>query len=161
MYLRKALLQPRAKIEEILERQVGMQSAHNVEFRHSFGVTRSRCLVSLFQRHRIRARSILLPAKRAQSARRHANVRRIDMPVDVEISLVAVHPFAHRVRHPTDGKDVSGPIKSQRIIGVQALAGNNLGVDWLNAPIVSLKRMVWERGRHSIYDIAAQGALAS
>ncbi len=42
MHLRKALLQAGAKIEEILKRQVGMQSADDVKFGDRLTVSGSR-----------------------------------------------------------------------------------------------------------------------
>src|ERR1051326_722475 len=65
VYLRKALLQARAEVEKILERQVRMQPAYDVEFGYALRVPRSRGLERLVQRHRVRAGSVLLAAKRA------------------------------------------------------------------------------------------------
>ncbi len=48
------------------------------------------------------------------------------MAIDVEICLVAMHPLAHPVRQPTDGKNVAGRVKSQRIGVVQSRAGREL-----------------------------------
>ena len=61
------------------------------------------------------------------------------MPIDVEVRLVPVHPLAHPIPHPPDGKDVTSSVKCQRIGLVQPLAGQNLVFDWVKTRIVSLK----------------------
>ena len=102
-----------------------MQSAHNVKLSDRLGVSRGRGLESLFERHGVGAGCVLLSTKRAQAARRDANIRGIDMPVDVEIRLVAMHALAHGVRHPAHGKNVAGAVQSEGIVGVQPLAGKD------------------------------------
>ena len=106
MHLRKALLKPGDQIEKILERQIGMQSANDVEFRNRFAVTGSRRLESFFQGHGVGAGRIFLPAEGAQPASRHAHIRGIQMTVDVEVSRVAVHSLAHMIGQPSDRQNV-------------------------------------------------------
>ena len=103
MHLRVALLQSAHEIHEVLERQIGVQATDDVELRHRLRETLTRSLPSLFQRHRVSARRVLLATKSAQPACRHAYVRGIDMAVDVEISLIAMHALAHRIGHPSHG----------------------------------------------------------
>ena len=74
----KRCFRPGAEIEEILKRQVGMQSADNVELRDRLGVSGSRGLERFFESHGVGAGRIFLAAKSAQSAGRHTNIRRID-----------------------------------------------------------------------------------
>src|SRR6266853_1806398 len=94
MYLWKALLQSRAEVEKILKGQIRMQSPDNVKLSDRFGVPRSRGLKSVLERHGVGAGRIFLAAECAESASGNAHVRRVDVPVDVEISPVAVHAFA-------------------------------------------------------------------
>src|SRR5579859_5714110 len=116
MHLRKALLQSGAEIEKILERQVGMESANDVEFRDRFGIAGGRSFESLFERHGVGAGRVLLAAKGAQSAGGDANVRGIDVAVDVEISLVAVHALADQVGHPPHGENVAGAVERKGVV---------------------------------------------
>ena len=108
--LRKALFQSGNQVEKILKRQIRMQSADNVELGNRFGVAGSGRLESFFQRHGVGAGSIFLASKSAQAASGHANIRRIDMAVDVEVRLVAMHPLANPVGQPADGQDVARAI---------------------------------------------------
>ena len=61
------------------------------------------------------------------------------MPVDVEVSLVPMHPFTNPVGQPPHGKDVAGPIKHKRIALVQAFAREDFVFDRKQARIVGLK----------------------
>ena len=51
------------------------------------------------------------------------------MPVDVEISLVAMHPLANPVGQPPHGKNVARPVKDERIALVQAFARKDFILD--------------------------------
>ncbi len=106
-----------------------MQAAHDVELGDRLGVSGCRGLKSLFQRHRVGAGCVLLSSKSAQAACRHANIRGIDMAVDVEIRLVAMQALAHRVCHPTHGENIAGPVQSKRVVGVETLTGKNFLVN--------------------------------
>ena len=139
MHLRKALLQAGAEIEEILKRQVGMQSADDVKFGDRLGVSGSRGFERLFERHGVGAGRVFLAAEGAQAAGGHANVRRIDVAVDVEIRLVAVHALAHGVGHPAHGENVAGAVEGERVVGVQALAGEDFVVNRRQARVVRLE----------------------
>ena len=84
-----------------------MQAADDVELGDRFGVSGGGRLQRLFQRHGVGAGRILLAAEGAEPAGRDAHVRRIDMAVDVEVRLVAMHPLAHEVGHPAHGQNVA------------------------------------------------------
>ena len=92
-----------------------MKSPDNVEFRDRLGVSGSRGLEGFFKRHGVGARRVLLAAESAEPARGHANIRRIDVAIDVEICLITVHALANRVRHPTKGENVPGAVKTERV----------------------------------------------
>src|SRR5215471_9129612 len=144
MHLREPLFQARAQIEKILKRQVRVQAADDVKFSNRFGISGSRYLEGLLQRHRIGTQRVFLAPESAQAARRYAYIRRIDMAVDVEIRLVAMHPLSHKIRHPADGEDVACPVKHKRIRGIKTRARENFFMDRLQPRIVRLKRV---RGR--------------
>ena len=99
MNLRKPLLQAAQHLAEPVETQFGVQPAHDVKLGDRFLPAPSRRFPDLLKRHRVGIRIALLLAERAQAALRDTDVCRIDVPVDVEIGGVAVHPFTHQVRH--------------------------------------------------------------
>ena len=161
MHLREAFLQARAEIEEILKRQVGMQSADNVKFRDRLGVSGGRGLESFLQRHGVGAGRIFLAAEGAQTAGGHADVGGIDVAVDVKVRLVPVHALANVVGHPSHREDVAGSVQREGVIGGEALAGHHFRADGLEARVVSLKCMIlngvrWSRRRHRFDNIAGE-----
>src|SRR5580765_5002363 len=81
MHLWETLLQSGTEIEEVLEGQVGMKSTDNMKFRYRFGISRCSGFESLFERHRICAGCVFLPAKGTQTARSDADVGGIDVPI--------------------------------------------------------------------------------
>ena len=151
MHLREALLQPGNHVEVIRERQVGMKSADDVELGHRLGVSGGGGVPNFLQRHGVSAGRILLAAKRAQAARRHANVRVIDVPVDVEVGDVAVHPLAHVVRQPADRQNVARTVQRQRVVFRQPLLRHHLLGDSLQPRIVRLKGMLRLTGECLLY----------
>ena len=118
-----------------------MQPADDVKLGHRFGVAGSRGLEGLFERHRVGAGSVFLAAEGAQAAGRHANVGRIDMAIDVEVRLVAVHALADLIRQPADGEDVAGAVERESVVVGQAFAGQHLVVNGLEAGVVGLEWM--------------------
>ena len=109
----------------------------------------------LFQRHGVGAGRIFLAAEGAQAAGRHADVRRIDVAIDVEVGLVAVHALAHEIRHPSHGENVAGAVKRERVGGIEPLAGHDFVVDRPQARIVRLKSVGSRvRTSHCFDDIA-------
>ncbi len=111
MDLRKTLLESRNQVEKILEWKIGMQAADNVKLRNGLGVARSCRLESFFQRHGIGARSVLLAAESTQPAGGHAYVGWVQMAVDIEICLVAMHALANMVGHPAYRQNIAGTVK--------------------------------------------------
>src|SRR5439155_19400209 len=111
VHLRKALFQAGDQVEKILERQVRMQAADDVELGDCLAVAGGSRLKCFFECHRVRAGSISLSTECAQPARSHTHVRRIDVPVYVEVSFMAMHPLANMVRQPAHGKNVTGTVE--------------------------------------------------
>ena len=97
-----------------------MQAADDVEFGDRFAPALARVVPDLFQRHRVRFRIVRPLAERAQPATRDANIRRVDMAVDVEIRDVAVQSFANDVRHVAERKDVGGAVQRQAVVETEA-----------------------------------------
>ncbi len=65
MHLRKALLQAGTEIEEVLKRQVRMQSTDDVEFGDCLGVAGRGGFERFFERHGVGAGSVFFAAKGA------------------------------------------------------------------------------------------------
>ncbi len=116
MDLRKALLQAGNQVEEILEGKIGMKATNNVKFRDGLAVAGRGRLERLFEGHRVGAGRVFLASKSTQAARCYADVGWIDMAIDVEVSLVAVHALTHRIRQPTNRKDVRGTIEREGVV---------------------------------------------
>ena len=88
-----------------------MQSADDVKLGHCLGVAGGGCLKCFFERHGVSAGRVLLAAEGAETASGYTNIGGIDVPVDVEIRAVAVHPFADVIREPADGENVAGAVE--------------------------------------------------
>src|SRR6267142_2397078 len=118
-----------------------MQAADNVELGDSFRVAGCGCLPSFFQCHGVGAGLIFLTAKCAEATGGHADIRGIDMPIDVEIADVAVLLFANMVCEPADGQEVARAKQGKTVVKVQTLASHNFGSDRLEGAVVRLERM--------------------
>jgi hypothetical protein len=70
-----------------------MQAADNVELRHRLAVAFAGAVPHLVERHSVPLGIAHLLAERAQPATRYAHIRRIDVPVHIEIGRVAVQPL--------------------------------------------------------------------
>ena len=122
-----------------------MQPAHDVKLGHRLRIAGSRGLKRFLECHGVGAGCIFFAPKSTQPTCCHAYIRRINVAVDVEVSLIAVHPLPNVVCHPTNGEDVARAVESERIVGTQPLASKNLFVDRLEPRVVSLK---WMRAWH-------------
>ncbi len=100
------------------------------------------CLPRLFQSHGVRAGVALLAPEGAQPAAGHADIGGVDVPVDVEVGDVAVHPLAHCVRHPSDGQNVAAAIERDAVLEAQPLARRDLLGDRLQRRIVASRNSV-------------------
>src|SRR3954465_2956176 len=107
-----------------------MQAADDVKFRNCLTVTGSRSFECFIQSHCVRAGRVFFSTKSAQPAGGNTNVRRINMAIDVEVCLVAVHSSADVISQPTDSENIPGAIQRDAIIKVEAFAGKHLLVDW-------------------------------
>ncbi len=139
MNLGKALLQAAHQVEKVLQRQIGMESANNVELRHRLGVARGRRLPRLFQSHRVARRVALLASEGAQPAIRHADVGGVDVAIDVEVGHIAVHPLAHTVGQPAHGQHVRGAVEYESVVEAQPFTVHHLGGNVLQPRVVRAK----------------------
>src|SRR5580704_3189836 len=100
VYRGAALLEPAHHLKVVIERQIGVQPANNVEFRGAFAHALLSALINFFEGKVVRAGRTGVTAKRAKLAMRHANICGIDVPVNVEIGDVTVPLLAYIVRKP-------------------------------------------------------------
>ena len=147
--LGKRCFEPAHQVEEILERQVRVQSAHDVKLGHRLRIARGRRLPRLFERHGVAGRVALLAPEGAQLAGRHAHVGGVDVAIHVEVSHVAVHPLAHMVGQPAHRQHVRRAVERQPIGKVQPLAGQHLGGNRLKARVVAAKGVAFRAPRDS------------
>ena len=150
MHLGKSLLQPTHQVEKIFQRQIRVQPADDMKLRHRLRVARGRRLPSLFQRHGVACLVALLAPKGAQPAVRHANIRRVDVPVDVEVGHIPVHPLAHMVSQPAHSQHVRGTIKRNPVVELQPLASQNFAGNRLKPRIVGAK-ICWLAANHPLH----------
>ena len=122
-----------------------MQATDDVELGYRLGVSRSGGLEGLFERHGVSAGRIFLAAKGAQAAGGYANIRGIDVAIDVEVGVVAMQALAHLIGQPSHRQDVPGLVEHRPIVGAQALARKDFVADRQQARVVSLESV---RGRH-------------
>src|ERR1700735_3606321 len=115
MNLRKPLLQTAQHLAKPVEIQFRMQTADNMELGNRLAPALTRGLPNLLERHRVRSWIALLFAEGAQAAAGNANVRRIDMAVDVEVSNVSVHPLAHDIRHVSESEQIARSIERDAV----------------------------------------------
>ena len=162
VHLRKALLQAANQVEVIIERKIGMQPADDVKFRGAFGHALRGARVNFIERKRVGARRIRRAAERAQLAVRDANVRGIDVPVDVEVADVSVALLAHVIRKPADGQQVVRLEEREAVFGVRrspartfcAMGSSRASSRVCRFPLISRSRFCAAlTGRHT--DVAA------
>ena len=95
-----------------------MQPADDVKFRRALGYAFCRALVNLIQRERVSAGRVRRAAERAEAAMRHANIRGIDVAVDVVVADVSVFLFAHVIRKPAERKQIVRLIERDAVFRV-------------------------------------------
>ena len=103
-----------------------MQAADNVNFRGAFANALCRALVHFLERIGVRAGSFGIAAEGAEFAMRDADVRGIDVAIDVVIGDVAVALFADVIGEPADREKIGSFVESDAVVKGEALAGKDL-----------------------------------
>src|SRR5437763_8815992 len=103
-----------------------MQPANNVELRRSFANALLGTLIDFLERKSVSARRTRVTAKGAQLAVRYANVRGIDVAVDVEVSDVAMALLANVIRQPPNCQQIRRSVECDAVISGDALSGKHL-----------------------------------
>src|SRR5215472_4101281 len=139
MNLGKALFEAGDEVQVVLEGQVRMQAAYDMKLRDGFAVAGGGGFKGLVQGHGISARSILLAAEGTQPASRDADIGWVDVPVDVEISHIAVHALADVIGQPANRQDISRAIEGYSIVKAQPFMGKHLIRDGQEPRVFGLK----------------------
>ena len=92
-----------------------MQAADQVKFRCAFTQTLFGTLPDLFEGKCISAGRVRAAAERAKLAMRHADVSRVDVPVDVEVAHVAVALLANVVGQPAQGQQIGRAVEGNAV----------------------------------------------
>ena len=75
-----------------------------------------------------------LPNAHSRQLATHTSVG-IDVAVHVEISLVAVQPLAHLIRHPADAQQIGRAVERHAVVEAEALAGLHFVADRLQTRV--------------------------
>src|SRR5882762_2623649 len=110
-----------------------MQAANNVEFSGAFANALFGSLIDFFQGVGVGAGRVLIAAKGAEFAVRHADVGGIDVAGDVEIGDVAVFFFTDVIGEPSDCQQIGRAIEVDAIFEGEAFAGEDFVGDGLQS----------------------------
>ena len=110
-----------------------------MEFSDSFAVAGSGGFVGFFERHGVGTGRVFLTAKGTEAAGSYANIRRVNVAIDVEICFVPVETLAHVIGQPADSEDVPSTVENESVVSRQALARENLFGDGFEARVFGLE----------------------
>jgi hypothetical protein len=103
-----------------------MQPADDVKLGDRLAVSLAGLLDALVDSHFVSARLVDLARPGAESAVHPAEVRRVEVPVDVVISHVAVPALAGRVGQAPEPQEVPGREEPDAVLEGQAFSGGDL-----------------------------------
>ena len=112
-----------------------MQAPDDVEFRYRFGPALASDPKGLLKGHSVSGGRVGLAAEGAEPATGHAHIRRVEVPVDVEIGPLPVQFLAHVVGKITEGEQVAGLVKRNALVETETPARQNLFGDALKLRI--------------------------
>src|SRR6185312_200465 len=96
-----------------------------MEFSRAFRDALPRSLPDFFERVAVRAVGLFVSPKSAKLAMRAADIRGIDVPVDVVVADVAVTLLANMIREPSNGQQIARFIERQAILSRKPLASEH------------------------------------
>src|SRR5580704_14851112 len=102
-----------------------MQAADDVKFRRAFRHAFRRALVNFIERECVSAGRVRRTSESAEAAMRYANIRGVDVAVDVVVADVSVLLLADVVREPSERQQVVRLVKRDAVFRIEALAGEN------------------------------------
>ena len=100
-----------------------------MKFGYCLAVAGSGCLECFLKGHGVCAGRIFFSAESAKPASGNANISRINVAIDIEVSLVPMHAFADVISQPADRKNIASAVQGNSVIEVEALACQDLFVD--------------------------------
>src|SRR3984893_10981627 len=112
-----------------------MQAADDVKFRRAFCNALRCALVDLIQRERVSAGCVRRASESAKAAMRYANIRGVNVPVDVVIADISVLLLADVIPKPAERKQIVRLVKRDAVFRIEALAGENLRRYWLQSRV--------------------------
>src|SRR5437016_7063129 len=136
MKLRILLLQRCQQIREVTEWKFRVQSACDVQLSRAFTYRLSGDLQRIVDVVRVSVRLARRAIEAAELAVDVANIRRIEMPIDVEVSGAAVLLSTHYIGQLAERVQVVGMEKGEAVIERQTLAGFYLGADVVKLDVV-------------------------
>ncbi len=101
----------------------GVEPADDVELGDAVVPARGRLADGLFDRHRVAAGDARLPSPRAEAAVDPAEVRRVQVAVDVVVAPVPVPPLSLAVREGADAEEVRRAEEDEAVLEREPLAG--------------------------------------
>jgi hypothetical protein len=100
-----------------------------MKFGYCLTVAGSGCLECFLESHSVCARRVFFYAESAEAAGGNANIRWVDVSVDIEISLVPVHALADVISQPADRKNIASAVQRNSVIEVETRAGHDFLMD--------------------------------
>ncbi len=135
-------VQPRRRLADgaqhvgvVLERQPGVQAAHDVDLGGARLGGLRRLVPDLLDGVLVRAFLAALAVERAERAGQRADVRVVQVAVDVVVGHVAVEPAPHQVRERAHGPDVGCLVQQDPVVHVQAAPVGDLP-DYRPQPLI-------------------------
>ena len=116
------VLDPADDVHVIVERQLVVQAADDVQLGRPALVRLPRPLHDLIVVHHIGASFAQVGPERAEVARVDADIRRVDVRVDVVVAEIAVVPLADQVGHRAEREQVVRRLQCEPILEAQTLA---------------------------------------
>ena len=141
MNLREALLQAANQIQVIVEGQIRVQATYDVKFGRAFADALGGALKHFIESpaKSIGTGRVRRAPKGAKLAMGHADVRRIDVAINVVVAEVAVTLFANVIRKPAQRQHVVGLEEGDALRHVETLASQHFGGDRIEAAVADLQ----------------------
>ena len=115
-------LQAAQQIQVVRERQIGMQAVDHVDFGEWLARALAQLVEHLLERHQVRVGIARLEArKRAEQARRHADVGGFEAQIEVVVRQRAVAPLALAIGKPAQGVQIRRFKQPHAVVERQAL----------------------------------------
>src|SRR5215470_17574759 len=122
MYVRMALFQAANQFQEIFEWKIRMQAAHDMKFRRALTDAFVGALIDFLECVSVRAGRVRIATEGTELAVCNADIRRVNVAVDVVIRDIAVFFFADVVGEPPYSEQIRRAVKLDAIVKWEAFA---------------------------------------